>query len=147
MDTHSKWVYYNTHYFGRSIDEFVGILVSHSVKTLVDTRSTPTSRRVEFSAQNLSRTLREHSICYVGAPQLGCPKTLRLRAWRSGDYGPLWDWYTKNVLTEEFWVFMRELVDNPKPFAFMCVENNPALCHRHLIAETLARRGCTVIEI
>jgi uncharacterized protein (DUF488 family) len=140
-------VFFNTHYYGRSILEFVQILVSHGVKTLVDTRSKPTSRRYEFDGQNLARSLVQYSIVYVSAPQLGCPDSLRLRAWRRGDYKELWDWYTKNVITGQLWDFIEELASYPKPVAFMCVERDPAFCHRHLIGDALKRVGYKVIDI
>jgi len=140
-------VFFNTYYYMVEVLEFVQILVSHGVKTLVDTRSKPTSRRYEFDGQNLARSLAEHYIVYIGAPQLGCPVTLRLRAWRRGDYKELWDWYTKNVLAGPLWDFIKELASYPKPVAFMCVERDPALCHRHLIADALKRVGYKVIDI
>jgi len=143
----SQNAFYTTHYYGRSILEFVQLLVSHGVKTLVDTRSNPTSRHHEFDGQNLAKSLAEHSIVYVGAPQLGCPSSLRLRAWRRGDYKELWDWYTQNIIPGPFWDFIRELAGYPEPVAFMCVEKDPDFCHRHLITEALRRVGCTVIEV
>lgn len=143
----SENVFFNTHYYGRSILEFIQIQVSSGVGTLVDTRSKPTSRRYEFNGQNLARSLAQHYIVYVGAPQLGCPDSLRVRAWRRGDYKELWDWYAKNVLAGPLWDFMEELESYPKPVAFMCVERDPAFCHRHLIAEALKRVGYKVIDI
>lgn len=139
--------FYTTHYYGRTIGEFLDTLTKHGVKTLVDTRSSPTSRQADFEAQNLRSTLEQHSITYVSAPQLGCPRNLRLRAWRTGQYGPLWEWYTKNVIEKVFWGFLATIADKPRPVVFMCVEKDPEKCHRHLIARALIDAGHSVTEI
>lgn len=139
--------FYTTHYYGRTIDEFISTLTAYGVRTLVDTRSNPKSRFAEYDAQNLRARLEQHSIKYITAPQLGCPARLRVRAWRTGEYSPLWEWYTQNVLEKVFWDFMEKLREEPKPAAFMCVEKDPEKCHRHLIARALEQAGYTASEI
>lgn len=139
--------YYTTHYHGRSITQFLQTLLEHGVKTLVDTRSNPKSRLTEYCGENLRRTLEENSIRYVPAPQLGCPSHIRAKARRKGDYSELWEWYNKNVVEAVFWKFMGELEAHPKPVAFMCVEEDPAKCHRHMIAKALQQAGHRVKEI
>jgi len=140
-------VWYTTHYYGRTIEEFLDVLVAHRVGTLVDTRSQPASRRPEYGSQRLGEALRDHSVVYLSAPGLGCPRRLRLEAWRTGDYSGLWDWYTRNVVETVFWGYVELLRGYPAPVALMCVERDPALCHRHLLADALRRAGYTVAEI
>ncbi len=140
-------VWFTTHYYGRTVEEFVGVLEAHSVGTLVDTRSQPMSRRAEYCSQSLSEVLRVHSIVYLSAPELGCLRQIRLHAWRTGDYAALWDWYAKNVVASIFWRYVDLLRGYPAPVALMCVERDPALCHRHLLADALRRAGYTVAEI
>jgi len=140
-------LFYTTHYYGRSLAELIELLEAHGVKTIVDTRSKPTSRRPEFSSQSLQAELEKHSITYVWIPELGCPADLRTKAWRSGDYSELWAWYREKVLGDVFWKCMVRLRGLPKPVAFMCVEQDPVRCHRHLIAQALTEAGNEVSEI
>src|SRR5215212_8123281 len=56
----------------RTFEEFVSILQAHDIKTLVDVRTVPRSRRVpQFNTENLRTSLPEHHVQYLHLPDLG----------------------------------------------------------------------------
>jgi len=97
-------VIYTIGHSTRSFDELVAALQGHSVKTLVDIRSFPMSRRLpHFNRESLERELPKHGIAYVWMKELGgrrkkireeSPNTaLRNDAFRN---------YADYMMTEEF---------------------------------------------
>lgn len=73
-------------YQGRSIDDLVGLLVSHRVTNLLDVRLNPISRRAGFSKRHLQEALGAAGVGYRHARALGNPKENR-QPFRSGDTG------------------------------------------------------------
>src|SRR5437764_4368681 len=56
----------------RGIEDFLSVLKSHQIETLVDIRAFPASRRLpHFNREAMERTLPEHGIRYVWMQALG----------------------------------------------------------------------------
>src|SRR3989442_8484085 len=56
----------------RSLEELIGALQAHSIRTLVDIRSFPTSRRLpHFNRESLEKSLPETGVKYVWMKELG----------------------------------------------------------------------------
>ena len=137
---------YTIGYAGKSINQFLELLKSRNVKILVDVRFSPVSRKPEFSKSKLKETLEMNGIKYVHFRELGVPKNVRSKLIETEDYEWFFRWYDENVIavqTEK----LNELLSLDRPFAVMCVESDPARCHRSRIAKWLAdKRGFRVYD-
>ena len=130
-------------YEGRSISEFVDILKSVGVVSLVDVRHTPVSpHKPAFTKGNLQRILAEHGIAYLHRPELGVPREIRQAAVGEPTRDAIWDWYDANVVPVYFNGNLHQFLNSvDHPVALMCVEQDPTACHRHRIFMALARSG------
>jgi uncharacterized protein (DUF488 family) len=124
------------------------MLTEVGVRTLVDVRRFPSSRRnPQFNLPLLETALREAGIEYrhavelggrledePGAERFGC---IRLPAFRS---------YAARMGTKRWQTALSESLAQPAP-CFMCAETPWQRCHRSLIAEQLHARGNQVVHL
>lgn len=130
----------------------VAELEAAGVERLVDVRYRPQSRRAGMSKTRLGELLRAHGIAYEHRRALGTPADLR--------------WLFKNRRVAEgregFRAHMRapegsqaldelaaEVGGGGPRTALMCLEAEPAECHRRVLAEELQRRlpGLEVVDL
>jgi uncharacterized protein (DUF488 family) len=132
----------------RSADELVDCLRDAGVRTLVDVRRFPGSRRnPQFNREALEQTLAAVAIAYRHAVELGGRRSnepgeerfscIGVAAFRS---------YAARMAVPEWERALAEALDEPTP-CFMCAETPWWRCHRRLIAELLAARGHHVLHI
>lgn len=119
------------------VTEFAGHLAHAQVELLIDVRQLPNSRRRGFAKTALSRALSDVRVDYLHMRALGNPKPLRDR-YKSGDVPGGRAGYREHVLRHE----REALEDLPamltaRRCALMCVERDPAVCHREVILELL----------
>ena len=140
---HSNADFYTVGYAGLDIDQFLEILEAAAVRTVIDVRRTPVSpRKPSFSRENLNSALDGRGINYMHCGDLGVPRHVREQAEQIGSRTEIWSWYKADVL--EIWKGRRlkDLIDGQEqPIAFLCVEANPKLCHRHLLFLALKESG------
>jgi len=121
----------------------IGTLKQAGVRTLIDVRELPLSRRAGFSKTPLSASLAEAGIAYVHLKYLGTPKQGRQANWA----GRL----------EEFWAVVEDALSRPEaqhalahaaalaqdqgPACLLCLEADHTRCHRLRVAGLLADRG------
>jgi len=125
---------YTMGYEGKGFDEFLELLEKYSIKQVLDVRSYPTSKRNEFSKDDLKEELFKASIKYRHLAQLG--------GLRNKDY--------RKIMKEEKWRKAFEKLKNlakEKKTVILCLESNPMRCHRRFIAEKLEKEGWEVIHI
>ena len=126
----------------RRAEELVRCLEEAGVRTLVDVRRFPVSRRhPQFDGPALAQTLQEAGFAYLHAVELGGRRTgepgesrfgcIRTAAFRS---------YAARMGTEEWRHALDAALSEPAP-CFMCAETPWWRCHRQLIAELLVARG------
>lgn len=134
----------------RSGEEFGQILGAHRIKTLVDVRSFPGSRRYpHFSKSNLAESLGQIGIEYRHAPLLGGrrqPKKDSLNtAWQNASFRA----YADYMETEDFKSGLQALLElaEASPTTIMCAEAVWWRCHRSLISDYLKAGGHEVIHI
>jgi uncharacterized protein (DUF488 family) len=134
----------------RSAESFGQLLLAHNIKTLVDVRSFPGSRRYpQFNKISLHEFLGTIKIEYVHAPKLGGRRKPTGKshntAWRNASFRA----YADYMETEEFKEGIRDLiaVAQKEPTAIMCAESLWWRCHRSLIADYLKTNGAVVIHI
>jgi uncharacterized protein (DUF488 family) len=122
-------------------EALVAELEAAGVERVIDVRYRPQSRRPGMSKTRLGETLADHRIAYEHRRALGTPADLR--------------WLFKNNRIEEGRAAYREHVeqhavadldalaaelDDAPRTALLCLEADPALCHRRVLVEALQRR-------
>ena len=134
----------------RTLDEFVAILHAHHIKTLVDVRTVPRSRRVpQFNIENLSQSLPRHHIQYLHLPALGGLRKARADSPNTGWRNDSFRGYADYMQTLQFESGLKELINvaQKHPTAIMCAEAVPWRCHRSLIADAMLVRGWEVLDL
>jgi uncharacterized protein (DUF488 family) len=132
----------------RSGNELVETLVEAEVRTLVDVRRYPGSRRhPQFDRDAVAAAVEEAGIAYRHEIELGGRRSgepgeerfacLRVAAFRS---------YAARMGTEAFQEALERALAEPAP-CFMCAETLWWRCHRRLIAELLTARGHEVVHL
>jgi uncharacterized protein (DUF488 family) len=129
----------------REAAEFVECLVEADVRTLVDVRRFPGSRRhPQFGRDAVAATVRKAGVEYVHVEALGGRR-------RGGDRFdclrvPAFRGYAEWMGGEEFQAALASALALESP-CFMCAETLWWQCHRRLIAELLAARGHEVVHL
>ncbi len=132
----------------RPLEELVETLTGANVRTLVDVRRFPGSRRnPQFNQGRLEEALAEAGVVYRHAVELGGRRSeepgeerfpcLRVAAFRS---------YAARMGTEPWQEALTRALAEPSR-CFMCAETAWSGCHRRLIAELLVARGHTVVHL
>lgn len=118
----------------RSAVELVTILKEAHIRTLVDVRAFPTSRRhPQFSREPLSGTLRAAGIAYEWQGKA-------LGGYRKVSY-------QQHMKTARFRQAAAALSALGEGVCIMCAEQNPADCHRLPIADWLVAHGQKVMHL
>jgi uncharacterized protein (DUF488 family) len=127
-------------YERRSPAELVQDLTDAGVTLLADVRELPLSRRRGFSKTGLAAAVNQAGIEYVHERALGNPKPYR-DAWKSGDSAAGVAGYVRHLAERS-----REEVDGlarrvaQGGVCLLCVEHDPASCHRSLLVDALRER-------
>lgn len=135
----------------RTLDELVEALHAHEIKTLVDIRAFPMSRRLpHFNRNSLEHALPAKGIGYVWMKALGGYRkkvldesphvAMRNQSFRN---------YADYMLTPEFEQAISELVAlaEQSRTAYMCAERVYFHCHRMLVSDWLVAHGHEVLHI
>ncbi len=117
--------------------DFAAHLREAGVLRLIDVRALPISRRRGYAKTALSEALAEAGVEYVHAKPLGNPKPFR-DLYKSGQVEEGRERYREHLL-DDHRQDLHDLVGllREKPSALMCVEHDPATCHRTVIVEAL----------
>jgi len=133
-----------------SIDEFIDILKSFEINSLVDVRSLPGSRHCpQFNGEDLAVSLAAAGIDYQHIIGLGGRRRTRKNSanvgWRSASFRG----YADYMQTPEFETNLEELIrlGRERRAVIMCAEAVPWRCHRSLIGDALLAHGLTVQDI
>jgi uncharacterized protein (DUF488 family) len=152
----------------RTFDELVAALQSHDIRTLVDIRAFPMSRRMpHFNRESLEVGLPKQGIAYVWMKELGGRrKKIREDSPNTGLRNDSFRNYADYMLTDEFaegvdrlLEIARRTADPSASFgmtnenegacntAIMCAERMYFQCHRMLVSDFLTAHGHTVLHI
>lgn len=143
-------VVYTIGYEGRGIRDFVNQLMANRVELLLDIRDNPISRNRDFCKSRLEQTLERHGIQYQHVKGLGTPKQIRDEYKLTGN---------KERFVRAFSTFLNTREGDIKELygavlasvcCVMCVERDPATCHRSLVGErlqSLNERDVDVVHI
>src|ERR1041384_3332362 len=133
-----------------SIDNFIALLTSHQISTLVDVRRFPGSKRLpQFNKLALSESLTAAGIKYIHLPDLGGRGSLSadLRKTRLGKAG--FRGYADYMESEAFTQGIDRLLElaGESRTAIMCAEALWWRCHRSLISDHLLSKQMDVVHI
>ena len=135
----------------RSSDELVTALKAHGIRTLVDIRSFPMSRRMpHFNRESLEVELPKQGITYVWMKELGGRrKKIRGDSPNTGLRNDSFRNYADYMLTTEFEQGIDRLLEIAAEAntAIMCAERMYFQCHRMLVSDYLTAHGNTVLHI
>lgn len=134
----------------RSFAEFVSLLHSFKIRTLVDVRHFPGSRKFpQYNKDALETSLPQENIEYIHLVDLGGRRKpepdSHNDAWRNESFKG----YADYMETEQFKDSLHtlEAIAAKAPTAIMCSEAVWWRCHRSMIADVLKLRGWTVNHI
>ena len=128
-------------YEGRSIDEYLNILIKNNIKVLCDVRKNPLSRKYGFSKQSLQKVTNNLAIKYIHIPELGINSHLRKNLKTEKDYKQLFSIYKKQLLPKnrESLQDVMDLLKRYKRVALTCFELDSNMCHRHCVSASLKK--------
>lgn len=131
-------VLFSIGYEGKSIEEFVNILIKNSIKTLCDIRYNPLSRKFGFRQQSLQKIVESVGISYVHIQGLGIKSDQRQMLETKDDYIRLFVNYEKTLAKRQHYINeVLSLVNSKNRVAIMCYEADPICCHRNVIKNYL----------
>lgn len=134
------WCFFTIGYEGSSFEGYLNRLIKSNVRTLVDVRRNPLSRKYGFSKKTLSDTLKKLGIEYVHLPELGIAAERRQELVTQTDYDRLFDSYEKEELKQNTKA-IRQLFDiflDRRRVAITCFEADVCMCHRGRVAKALS---------
>lgn len=130
-----------------TVSDLIAALGAAGITCLVDVRDLPVSRRKGFAKTALAAALAEAGLGYRHLKALGNPKPGRdaARAGRIAEYQRL---YRAHLASEIGKAGLAELVAiaEAEKACLMCLERDPARCHRSLILDALAETRALAVE-
>jgi uncharacterized protein (DUF488 family) len=135
----------------RTIEELLAALATHQIRTLVDIRAFPMSRRLpQFNRDSLEQSLPAAGIHYLWMKALGgYRKKILEESPNVALRNPSFRNYADYMLTPEFAQATSEmlaLAANSRT-AYMCAERLYFRCHRMLVSDWLVAQGHQVLHI
>jgi uncharacterized protein (DUF488 family) len=120
-------------------DRVIATLREAGVATLVDVRAIANSRKPGFSKTALSAALEAAGIGYLHLRPLGTPAAGRVAA-RSGRPAEMRRIFTAHLAGTEPQAALAGLAERAKRerVCLLCLEADPTVCHRTLVAEAVA---------
>jgi uncharacterized protein (DUF488 family) len=122
-------------------DALVAELQAAGVRRVIDVRYRPQSRRPGMSKTRLGAMLAEHGIAYEHRRELGTPPDMRW-LFHTGRLVEARAAYREHVAREtpEAIDELAAELDTAPPTALLCLEADPAGCHRRIVTDALRER-------
>jgi uncharacterized protein (DUF488 family) len=137
--TNKKFRIFTIGYEGATVPELIAALQKAGVGRVIDVRALPLSRRPGFSKSSLKTALEASGIEYVHLKALGTPADGRAAA-RAGRHEDLERIYAGQLELPEALAQSGQMLVlvAEKPSALLCMEREPAHCHRRLLLNAVA---------
>ena len=120
------------------------------VERLIDVRYRPQSRRPGMSKTRLSELLGDHGIAYEHRKALGTPPDIRFlfKSGRTDEARPAFSRHIESNHAADLDALAAELPNAPRT-ALLCLEADPAVCHRRIVAQRVQARlpGLQVVDL
>lgn len=133
----AKKCIYTAGYEGKTVDEFLNLLMEAGISRLIDVRYNPISRRYGFHKSTLSRLCHSLNIDYQHFPGLGIPGSERECIDSENQYITLFENYRLNLPCRQKDLDNVTKLLNSEPSVLVCMEANPNCCHRNVLAQYL----------
>jgi len=131
-------------------EQLAAELVAVGVERVIDVRFRPQSRRPGMSKTRLGAMLAGHGIAYEHRKALGTPPDLRhdFHAGRVEQARAGFEAHVEATAAGELDALADELGHGPRT-VLLCLEADPAVCHRRVLTERLGMRrpGLAVIDL
>ncbi len=132
-------------YEGLSIDEFLMKLIQEKVQVLADVRKNPWSMKFGYKKSTLNSFCKNIGIEYMNYPSLGISGAHRKNLKSKRDYDALFNHFRRELIKKENELKALMQMAEERRIALMCFEQDPAYCHRRILAEELAKMGSEVV--
>jgi uncharacterized protein (DUF488 family) len=129
---------YTAGYEGKTVDEFLNLLMAAGISRLIDVRFNPISRRYGFHKSTLARLCNFLEIDYQHLPELGIPGSERDDLSSSAKYTSLFNNYRSSLPSRKDSLLNVTGLLQSKPSVLVCMEADPKFCHRNVLAQYLA---------
>jgi uncharacterized protein (DUF488 family) len=125
--------------------ELVAELHAAGIERLIDVRFRPQSRRPGMSKTRLGELLADHGIAYEHRKPLGTPPDIRwfYKHGKAAEGATRFREHVEKTAAHELDDLAAELDHGPRT-ALMCLEADPATCHRRILTEALTARRADV---
>ena len=126
-------------YENATVQSFLDALTTEGVELLVDVRAVASSRRPGFAKSKLAENVRGVGIDYLHLRGLGTPAEGRAAA-RAGRHEEMHAVFREHLTTPEAQDDLEQLADLVRAgrrVCLLCLEADPAHCHRTLVAAAL----------
>lgn len=122
-------------------EQLAAELRAAGIERVIDVRRRPQSRRPGMSKTRLGELLASHGIVYENRRELGTPADLR-HDFHAGRLEPARAAYRAYVEKESPAALaeLADALDDGPRTALLCLEEDPARCHRRVLTELLAER-------
>lgn len=126
-------------YEGTTVPELIAALKNAGVERVIDVRALPLSRRPGFSKTPLKGALEEAGVEYLHLKALGTPAEGRTAA-RAGRHADMARIYAGQLELPEAMAQSAQMLElaRERPTALLCMEREPAHCHRTLLLKAVA---------
>jgi uncharacterized protein (DUF488 family) len=134
----------------RPVEDLVAVLKTAGIKSLLDVRTVPGSRRhPQFGKAPLRDSLAAAGIAYEHLPGLGGRREPRPDSRHTALRVDAFRGYADHMSSDEFQRDLAVLVRRAAaaPTAFMCAEMNWTECHRRMLSDLLTVRGWEVTHL
>jgi uncharacterized protein (DUF488 family) len=128
-------------YEGLVQDQLLDLLLANGVRTLLDVRAVPLSRKAGFSKTVLGASLVARGIRYLHDRRLGTPKPGRdaARRGRSETMQAIFETHMQTAAALEGLSDAVQLA-RAEPICLLCFEREPHDCHRSIVARLIHGR-------
>ena len=132
---------YTIGYEGAGVDRFIAVLREAGIELVLDIRAAPVSRKKGFSKNLLAAHLTEAGIDYRHLRRLGTPKHGRDAA-RAGNLESFERIFLAHMDEPEALLALGEAIAlaESQPICLLCLERDPAHCHRSIVARAMVER-------
>ena len=140
--TYTNHTLFTIGYEGRSLEEYLNILLIRGVRTLCDVRKNAYSQKYGFSKAQLQPACEGVGIKYVHIPELGIDSDQRQELFSQVDYDRLFERYRNTVLlrSEDHLDNIVDMIEKDERVALTCFEKDVKQCHRTQIAHKIMNR-------
>lgn len=129
-------------YEGKSIEQYINLLLQNKISILCDVRRNPISRKYGFSKTALQKRCEDFEIQYAHFPDLGIASDVRKSLHDQADYDGLFHSYVCNWPPEKVFALssIKSWIVRGECVALTCFEQQASRCHRHCVTDELEKR-------